>query len=159
MSRLTDMQANEVWKKRYEAEVRSFYFADLAAKYVRRKQIMAGVSFFFSSGAAATVLGKLPTWIPVILAVVSAIATAYSLAVSLDSCIANLTKSHWQWNQIFEEYDSLWNHQADDDAEERLAKIWRLAREASANATQLPYDPDRMDKWEQVVIARLSPAV
>jgi len=57
---LTEAQANRVWQRMVEAEVRSFYFADLASSYNRLKQILNGATFFLSSGAAATVIAKMP---------------------------------------------------------------------------------------------------
>ena len=46
MPPLTEHQANRVWEKRVEAEVRSLYFADLANRFTVRKQIITGASFF-----------------------------------------------------------------------------------------------------------------
>ena len=74
---LTENQVNRVWNKMVEAEVRSLYFADLAGRYNRYKQILTGVSFFLSSGAAATLLAKAPDWIPILLAIIVAILSAY----------------------------------------------------------------------------------
>jgi hypothetical protein len=62
------------------AEARALYFADLASSYTRRKQLITGVSFFLSSGAAATLLGKVPSWIPLILPTAVALTNAYSMA-------------------------------------------------------------------------------
>ncbi|MBI4469607.1 MAG: hypothetical protein HY650_09840 [Acidobacteria bacterium] len=56
MAALTPDEVDRVWQRMAEAEVRAFYFADLAARATRQKQIITGVSFFLSSGAAATVI-------------------------------------------------------------------------------------------------------
>src|SRR5439155_4193515 len=137
-----------------EAEVRSLYFADLASRYTKRKQIITGISFFLSSGAAATLAAKLPTWIPLVLAVVVAFTTAYSIAVNLDKCITIMVKLHHQWNHLSADYERLWNHWRDDEAEEVLADLVRRAREASEAGTEMPYDKDAINKWQEMVYSR-----
>jgi hypothetical protein len=155
--RLTENQANRVWQKMVEAEVRSLYFADLAAGYTRRRQIITGTSFFLSSGAAATLVANAPVWVPTVLATVVAILTAYSLAVSLDRCISTLVKLHYQWNHLCADYERLWNHWYDDDAEEVLADLAKRGRESSELGTEMPYNEKKIDKWREMVYSRFSP--
>jgi hypothetical protein len=151
---LTLHQANHVWDEKVEAEVRSLYFGELASSYTRRKQLMAGATFFLSSGAAATVIAKLPTCVPVVLAVLSAIAAAYSMATELDKRISTLVELHCQWNQLSMDYDSLWNHWYEDDAEQRLRELSRRANEASGLGVKMPYDETIVDKWMERVYSR-----
>ncbi len=107
---LTDSQIADVWKGQIEAEVRSLYFGDLASDYARRKQWITGLSFFLSSGAAATLIAKLPVWFPIALSTIVALITAYAVAVNLDSKIRTMAKLHYAWNQIGNDYRRLWNH-------------------------------------------------
>jgi hypothetical protein len=55
------------------AETRALYFSDLATGYASQKQWITGLSFFLSSGAAATIIGRAPAWLPVVLSVVTAV--------------------------------------------------------------------------------------
>jgi hypothetical protein len=119
---------------------------------------MTGATFFLSSGAAATVIARFPAWIPAALAVISAIAAAYSMAVELDKRIANLVDLHCQWNQLSTDYDSLWNHWYDDDAEDRLRDLARRANEASGLGVKMPFDEKQVDKWMERVYARFRQA-
>ena len=68
-----------IWEMKYEAEIRSLYFGELAARYSRHKQIITGVSFFFSSAAAASLIGKLDPTIPIVLSVIVAVLSACSI--------------------------------------------------------------------------------
>jgi hypothetical protein len=113
---LNDGQIGRVWEKMLEAETRSLYFADLANRFTREKQWITGASFFLASGAAATVIGKAPTWVPIFLSVLSALGNAYSMAVGLDRKISTLAKLHAAWNRIASDYDRLWNHTYEDSA-------------------------------------------
>jgi len=151
---LTETQANRVWERMVEAEVRSLYFADLAHRYTRRKQIIAGISFFLSSGAAATIIAKTPDWVPVCLALVSAIATAYAMAVGLDRYVSGMTKLHYGWNQLANAYERLWNHWRDNDAERTLEELVKQGMDLSELATEMPYQEKLVDKWRDIVYAR-----
>ena len=144
-----------VWNRMHEAEVRSLYFGEQAVRYTTLKQIITGTSFFLSSGAAATLIASFPKWIPTVLAVIVAILTAYSMAVSLDRRIGTICKLHSEWNHLNSEYEHLWNHWYEDDAEESLADLSKRGREASQIATEMPYDPEALHKWENLVYSRL----
>jgi hypothetical protein len=155
---LTLHQTNHVWEEKVQAEVRSLYFAELASSFTWRKQLISGATFFFSSGAAATVIAKLPLWVPTVLAVCSAIAAAYSMAIELDKRITTLAELHCQWNQLSMDYDSLWNRWYEDNAEEILQLLSRRANEASGLGVKMPFNEKIVDKWMERVYARVRQA-
>ena len=145
---LTSTETDKVWQEMYAAEVCAMYFGDLTVTYSKRKQFLTGVSFFLSSGAAASVIGKAPAWVPVVTASISALATAYSIAVGLDRKATTMAKLQIQWSQIASDLERLWNHWYDDDAEATLLEIQRRMREASQlGSMEAPNDEKRMDKW------------
>ena len=149
---LNDFQINQVWENMLAAETRSLYYGDLASRYTRRKQWITGLSFFLSSGAAASLIGKAPGWVPVLLSIVVAGITAYSMAVSLDRKIGTVAKLHSSWNRIAQEYDRLWSHASDGDAEEQLAKIIQMEWEPSELATtDAPNDQKLLGEWQDRV--------
>jgi hypothetical protein len=149
---LTETQIADVWEGQISAEVRSLYFGDLASDYARRKQWITGLSFFLSSGAAATLIAKLPVWFPIALSMIVAIITAYAVAVNLDSKIRTMSKLHYAWNQIGNDYRRLWNHTYSEEAESELADIQRREMEFSELATtDAPNDPKRMLRWTNQV--------
>ena len=149
---LTQEQIESVWENMLAAEVRSLYFADLASKYTRRKQWITGLTFFFSSGAAATVIAKQPSWVPAILALLAAAITAYAIAVNLDKAAGTMVKLHSSWNQISADYDRLWNHTFADDAEDELNSINTRARNSSElAATDAPNDQKLLGEWQERV--------
>src|SRR5579863_2635903 len=151
---LTEEQANRVWERMVEAEVRSLYFADLAHRYTWRKQLIAGVAFFLSSGAAATIIAKAPSWVPILLSIVVALASAYSMAVGLDRYISGMAKLHYGWNHLAVSYERLWNHWRDEDAEQVLEDLVKQGMEMSEKATEMPYQEKLIDKWRDVVYQR-----
>ncbi|MDP9038956.1 MAG: hypothetical protein M3O02_06745 [Acidobacteriota bacterium] len=149
---LTEDQINDVWEGQVSAEVRSLYFGDLATLYSQRKQWITGLSFFLSSGAAATVVAKMPPAIPVVLSLVVALLTAYSIAVGLDTKVRTMAKLHFAWNQIGNDYKRLWNHTYGDEAEAELDDLRRRECEYSELATtEAPNDKARMSRWTDEV--------
>jgi hypothetical protein len=149
---LTELQISDVWEGQVSAEVRSLYFGDLASVYTLRKQWITGLSFFLSSGAAATLIAKLPVWVPIALSMIVALITAYAVAVNLDPKIRTMAKLHYAWNQISNDYRRLWNHTYSDDAESELADIQRREMEFSELATtDAPNDSKRMLRWTDQV--------
>ncbi len=151
---LSEAQIKRVWDGMLAAETRSLYFVDLASRYTRQKQWITGISFFLSSGAAATIVGKSPAWIPLVLALIVAASTAYAMAVNLDGKIATMIKLHSAWSVIATKYDGLWNHTYEDDAEDRLNQIVQSEREPSEIATtDAPNDQKLLGKWQDRVFA------
>lgn len=150
---LTPEQVEDVWEGRISAETRSLYFGDLASVYSLRKQWITGLTFFLSSGAAATLVAKLPIGIPIGLSIVVALMNAYAVAVNLDSKIRTMAKLHFAWTQIGNDYTNLWNHTYGEGAESSLLDIQRRESELSELATtDAPNDSVRMLRWQDQVL-------
>jgi hypothetical protein len=151
---LTQDQISRVWENMLAAETRSLYFGDLTTRFTRQKQWITGLSFFLSSGAAATLISKAPDSVPLVLAVATAVITAYAMAVNLDGRIATMAKLHSSWNQIATDYDRLWNHAYDEDAESQLEAIFGRERDSSElAAADAPNKPKLLAQWQQRVFA------
>jgi len=149
---LTEQQIEHLWEQKISPEVRSLYFADIAGRYANRKQIITFVTFFLSSGATATLIAKAPSWMPLALSAVGALLAAYSLAVSLERVVGTMAKLHYSWNQIATEYDHLWNHTYEDEAESEFEDILRRERDLSElAATTAPNDRKALGKWQEHV--------
>jgi hypothetical protein len=143
-----------VWEKMLEAEVRAFYFGDLAANYSKQKQVITFLTFFLASGAAATLVGQLPSWVPLGLSLVSALTISYSLAFALDRKALTLSKLHSEWMQISIGYRNLWHYPEQDGASQELGNLLTRAAQASEIAAlEAPYQPKRLDRWADKVYA------
>ena len=149
---LDEFQTSQVWENMLAAETRSLYFADLTSRYTRTKQWMTGISFFLASGAAASIIGKLPQSVPLIASAVVAVLTAYSIAMGLDRKIGTMAKLHSTWNMIAVEYQRLWSHTYSDDAEEQLYALIQREREPSELATmEAPNNQKLLGEWQEHV--------
>ena len=149
---LNEFQITRAWDNLLAAETRALYFGDLASRYTRRKQWITGLSFFGSSAAAATLVAKAPAWVPLLLAVVVAVATAYAMAINLDRRMATMAKLHSSWSRIAGDYEHLWNHANDEDAEHQLETIIEREKEPSELATtDAPNDQTLLGEWQDRV--------
>jgi len=149
---LTEDQINDVWEGQISAEVRALYFGDLASVYSTRKQWITGISFFLSSGAAATLIARMPVWLPIVCSTTVAVITAYAVAVNLDSKIRTMAKLHYAWTQIGNDYKRLWNDVYREDAGLQLQDLQRRELEFSELATtDAPNDPKRLSRWQDQV--------
>jgi hypothetical protein len=149
-----EFQINETWDEMLASESRSLYFADLASRYTVQKQWITGASFFLASGAAATVIGKAPEWLPAILSVAVALVTAYSIAVNLDGKIKTMCSLHSMWDRIATDYADLWSNVHSDEAESKLRKIVEMERAASEMAvSEAPNDQKLLAMWQDRVFA------
>ena len=150
---LTQEQIEMVWKRNIGAETRSLYFADLGSRYSGRKQLITGLSFFLSSGAAASLAAKLPAWLPLALSVVVAILTAFVMAVGLDKKVQTMAKLHHSWDGIHMGYETLWNHAYEDDSEAKFENLLIRERDLSVLAvTDAPNDQRLLGEWQDRVL-------
>ena len=128
--------------------------ATLAAKYTRRKQLLAAVVLFFSSGAAVSAGLKLPSVFAITLSVIIAGISAYTISFGLDKVTATFTKLHISWNELNAAYFELWNHWYEENAEETLNELLKRGREASELATEVPYNEALSNTWSDRIYAQ-----
>ena len=146
---LNEAQITSIWERQIAAEVRALYFADLASSYTRQKQWITGASFFLASGAAATLLAKSPSWVPLALACITALLSAYSVARGLDGATRTMSKFQFSWSDLASGYEALWNDVYSGDAISRLDAL--IAREhdlSSQASTDAPNDQKRLTYWQ-----------
>jgi predicted oxidoreductase (fatty acid repression mutant protein) len=149
---LTESQITEVWESQIAAETRALYFGDLASVYSLRKQWITGISFFLASGAAATLIAKIADWVPITCSIIVAVITAYSVAVNLDAKIRTMSKLHYSWAVIGNDYRRLWNQTYSDEAVSELDELQRRELELSELATtEAPNDIKRLSRWQDQV--------
>lgn len=149
---LTEDQITSVWERQISAEVRALYFVDLATRYTIQKQWISGASFFLASGAAATLLARAPTWVPILLACITALLSAYSVARGLDGATRTMSKFQFSWSELASSYEALWNNVYADEAGARLELLIARERDLSSQAsTEAPNDQKRLSYWQTQV--------
>lgn len=151
---LTDTQYKTVWERQIDAEVRSLYFADLTHRYAQQKQANTFLTFFLASGAAASLVAKLPSWVAILLSTLVAILTAYSVALRIDQKISTMSKLHSDWATLAVEYEHLRENPDAENTDVVLNDLLRRDLEASKTAsTEAPNDQKRIARWTAQVFS------
>jgi len=149
---LTEDQITSVWERLLASEVRALYFGELASRYTVQKQWISGLSFFLASSAAATIVAKSPVWLPIFLACITAVLSAYSIARGLDGATRTMSKFQFAWGELAAGYEALWNSTWQEDAGTRLALLVARENDLSSQAsTEAPNNQSRLDYWQQQV--------
>ena len=153
---MTDLQRKRAWEGWLAAEIRANYFADLASAYHARQRWASWAAVFFSSGAAAAFMAKLPAdWalLAPALALITAALSAYSLVAHHQEHAVASSDLHFRWNRLATDYAKLWDDQYAADAPARLEVLAERAAELSKSATAagLANQARRMMKWQDLV--------
>lgn len=149
---LTEDQITSVWERLLASEVRALYFGELASRYTVQKQWITGLSFFLASSAAATIVAKSPVWLPILLACITAVLSAYSVARGLDGATRTMSRFQFAWGELATGYEALWNSTWHEDAGTRLALLVARENDLSSQAsTEAPNNQSRLDYWQQQV--------
>jgi hypothetical protein len=149
---LSQPQIEKLWECKMSAEARAFYFADIANRESGIKRWITGVTFVISSAVVVTLLSKVPNWISVAMALSIAVANGYQIAVGQDSKIKTAGKLHMGWLKLEHDYDRLWSHTSDAEAESDLDKLLDHERDLSETAaTELGHDDERWSRWMDIV--------
>jgi hypothetical protein len=146
---LTDAEILRVWEHMLAAETRALYFADLARRATRRKQVIAWLSFFLSSGAVAAIIVRSPWWVPMLCSLFVAAATAYTMAANLDGQITTLANLQSAWGQLAVLYGRLWQHVDEPGGVAELHRLQERELEPSDLAVRsAPYNESLLARWQ-----------
>ncbi len=154
---LSQTQQRAVWEGWLGAEIRAYYFADLGYRDQRRQQLVTWLTLASSSGAAVTLIADwLPPdlgWIRPVLALATAGLSLWTLVAHYQKNATDSADLHFRWNTLAARYQALWDHMYDPDAPVTLQQLKQIAAEISKSSMALPYDADRMGKWQDLVEA------
>jgi hypothetical protein len=145
---LTDAQIERLWTRKLEAEARALYFAEVANDEATIRRCITGGTFILGSAVIVTLTTHLPGWVPILVTAIITIANGYQIAVNQESKIKTAGKLHLGWERIECDYDRLWSHTGDEDAERRLQDLQERERDLSeTGATEIGLNNKRWRKW------------
>jgi hypothetical protein len=154
---LSQTQQRAVWEGWLGAEIRAYYFADLAYLNQSRQQLVTWLTLASSSGAAATLIADwLPPrfgWIRPILALATAALSLWSLVAHYQKNATDCTDLHFRWNTLAARFQTLWEDMYAPDAGAQLRTLDQVAAEISKSSVAFPNDPARMGRWQDLVEA------
>jgi len=148
---LSDPQIRRLWEEWIGAETRAYWYAELSTRHQQRQRIITILNLVFSSGAAVlffTSIGLAPY-----VAVLSAIASAISLAEQNYRRVIVADDLHSKWSRIALECTRLWESSFSDDAADGLWQIENMVFDASQSSVSAGFklDAKAMAHWQDVV--------
>jgi hypothetical protein len=151
---LSESQQKRVWEGMLSAEIRSNYFAELSAGYLRRQRASTWITLLFSSGAAISILSNLGDelkWIQLVLTLVAAGVSAYSLVMQNQKFALDASDLHARWNRAAKDFEAIWEDVYADDAAERLNAVDERTTDLSKAGASFPYSRRKMLHWQEHV--------
>jgi hypothetical protein len=151
----TDAQRTRVWEDWLSAEIRAYYFADMAFRLESRQRVAHWVTLFGASGVVTSLLSTLPRWVALVLALLLTAVSIYSVVVQNQKRAADAKDLHFRWNTLASEYHDLWdNIETTTDLARAIQQLDLRKAEASRSAVALPAEEGRLDHWYNVVLAQ-----
>lgn len=152
-----DILAYTVWEEMLAAQMRALYFGELVTRYQRMDRILGVALLILTSGAATTILSRLPDpfyWITAFLTIASAAVSAWRLLARYSDYAARAADLNLQWDHLAADYERLWNNLYAEDAETRLAELQARGRELSKASTHFPANRRMLIRWWDYVSAQ-----
>ena len=152
---LSGTQQRRVWEGMLSAEIRSNYFAELSGRYGSKQKLATWATLLFSSGAAISLMARLPDdlqWIRLLCALTATAISIYSVVMQNQKLAVDASDLHARWNRLAKDYQRLWENVYVEDAAERLDALEDRATDLSKAGTIFPNDRRAMLRWEQHVV-------
>jgi len=144
---LTEPQIERLWSLKLAAEARALYFADIANRESAIKRWITGGTFVLGSATLVTLLSS-HNRISIFVTAIITIANGYQIAVNQESKIKTAGKLHLAWERLECDYDSLWSHVHDADAEQKFLLLQERERDLSETAaTEIGHNAKHWNFW------------
>jgi hypothetical protein len=138
---LTPLQQRRLWEEWFYAEVRAYYFADLAGRFDRRQRLVTWLSLFGASGALVAALGTILAgrwpWLPGLVALLPSGLGFYALVADNPHRAAECRSLYEGWSTLAADRSQLWDDMYGEDAPARLAAMEARGRSLSSRGTTL----------------------
>jgi len=151
---LSESQQKRVWEGMLSAEIRANYFAELSGAYLRKQRTSTWITLLFSSGAVVSMvanLGEELKWIRLLLTLVAAGVSAYSLVIQNQKFAIDTSDLHARWNRLAKDFETIWENVYASDAAERLTAVDERTTDLSKAGASFPYSKRKMLHWQEHV--------
>ena len=136
-----------VWEEMLCADMRANYFAELLRTYQKRdKWIRVGV-LLASSGAVVTALSEMSAWIKLLAPIVAAAGSFWLLISQYSTLARDAADLHSGWAGLAKDYEHLWNHLKEPQAEATFEQIHERGESLAKMAAKFPYKAKRLEFW------------
>jgi hypothetical protein len=136
-----------VWEEMLFADMRANYFAELLRNYQARDKFLRVAVLIASSGAVGTTLAQLDAPAKITVPVIAAAGSFWLLISQYSSLARDAADLHAGWSGVAKDYERLWNHLEDADAEANYQQIYDRGESLSRVGSKFPNKPERLAYW------------
>lgn len=147
---LSEPQQRDVWENWLASEIRSDYFAERSARYLRQQNMLTWSTLLLSSGAVATLAASFHG-VALAFSVLTAALSLLSLVRQNQRLSMECSDLSFRWDRLSSEYKSLWHGMYSQDAPEKFKVLDERVSELSKSSHTMPVDAKAMLKWQNHV--------
>jgi len=136
-----------VWEEMLYADMRANYFAELVRMYQKRDKWLRVAVLLTSSGAVATALAEVAAWIKLATPILVAAGSFWLLMNQYAAFARDAADLHSGWSGLAKDYERLWNHLDEPEAEATYNQIYERGESLSRMGTKFPTKSKRLDYW------------
>ena len=136
-----------VWEEMVYANMRASYFGDLVRVYQHRDQYIRIAVLLLTSGSMATAVLSLDQNVRLILPVLATAGSLWLLLSQYSALSRDAGELSLDWGNFAKEYERLWNHLADPNAEASYEQIYENAGKLTKQGAKFPQRGKRLEHW------------
>ena len=136
-----------VWEEMIFANMRAKYFADLVRVYQERDKWVRVAVLVLTSGSMATAMLSLDQNLKVGLLILATIGSLWLLLSQYSTLSRDAGDLSVEWGRIANEYERVWNHLYDPEAEANYQRIYADADKLTKPGAKFPKSGKRLNYW------------
>ena len=136
-----------VWEEMLCGNMRANYFAELLRTYQRRDKWLRVGILVASSGAVATALPEISAWTKLLAPILAVSGSIWLLISQYSSLARDAADLHSGWSGLARDYERLWSHLDDPQAEAKFHQIYECGESLSKTGAKFPYKAKRLEYW------------
>lgn len=144
-----------VWEEMVYANMRASYFGDLVRVYQERDKWIRAAVLVLSAGSMATVMLSLDQSVKLVFPMLATVGSLWLLLSQYSTLSRDASELNMDWGNIAKEYERLWNHLDEPDAEVTYERIYENAGKLSTQGAKFPQSGKRLEHWFDHSVAML----
>ena len=151
-----------VWEEMVYSNMRASYFGDLVRVYQERDKWIRVAVLLLTSGSMATAMLGLDQNVKLVLPVLATIGSLWLLLSQYSTLSRDASELCMEWGNIAKEYERIWNHLDEPDAEASYERIYENAGKLTKQGAKFPQRGKRLEHWfdhsVEMLVGRYKPA-
>ena len=136
-----------VWEEMVYANMRASYFGDLVRVYQEWDKWVRVAVLVLTSGSMATAMLSLDQSFKIVLPILATIGSLWLLLSQYSTLSREAGDLSVEWGRIAKEYERVWNHLYNPEAEVTYERIYADADKLTKQGAKFPKRGKRLNHW------------